>query len=172
MTSDLAVPVAIIGMGCRLPGGAHSPEKLWDMLSEGRSGRCVVPDDRWNAESFYHPEPEAKESINARHSHFLQQHIAAFDARFFGVYAPEAHIMDPQQKIILETTYEALENAGIPLQKIKGSDTSVFMGVYARDYDGMMFKDLSHVPKLHMIGTGEPLLAIGYLISLILRVLR
>ncbi|OBT81690.1 Type I Iterative Polyketide synthase (PKS) [Pseudogymnoascus sp. 03VT05] len=168
MAADLAVPIAIIGMGCRLPGGAHSPEKLWDMLSEGRSGRCVVPDDRWNAESFYHPEPEAKESINARHSYFLQQDIAAFDARFFGVHAPEAHTMDPQQRILLETTYEALENAGIPLQKIKGSDTSVFMGVYARDYDRMIFKDLSHVPKLHMIGTGEAIVSnrISYLFDL------
>lgn len=168
MAADLTVPIAIIGMGCRLPGGAHSPEKLWEMLTEGRSGRCEIPDDRWNKDSFFHPDPEAKEAINSRHSYFLQQDIAAFDARFFGVHAPEAHTMDPQQRILLETTYEALENAGIPLQKIKGSDTSVFMGVYARDYDRMTFKDLSHVPKLHMIGTGEAIVSnrISYLFDL------
>ncbi|KAF8861351.1 KR-domain-containing protein [Acephala macrosclerotiorum] len=84
-------------MGCRLPGGSDSPEKLWDMLSEGRSEWRQIPEDRWNKDSFYHPYPEAREAINVKGLYFLEQDIAAFDARFFGIHPHEAHCLDPQQ---------------------------------------------------------------------------
>lgn len=70
-------PIAIIGMACRLPGGSDSPENLWDMLSEGRSGWREIPVDRWNKYSFYHPNPEAKEAINTKSLYFLDQDISA-----------------------------------------------------------------------------------------------
>lgn len=161
-------PVAIIGMGCRFPGGVTSPEKLWEMLSEGRSGWGEIPPDRWNAESFYHPHQEAKEALNAKSGYFLNQDIAAFDAKFFNCSHYEAHTMDPQQRILLETTYEALENAGITLENVKGSDTSVFVGVYARDYDRMGYKDLPQITKLHITGTGEAVISnrISYVFDL------
>jgi acyl transferase domain-containing protein len=126
-------PIAIIGMGCRLPGGSDSPEKLWNMLSEGRSGWREIPEGRWNKDSFYHPHPEAREAINVKGLYFLEQDIAAFDARFFGIHPHEAHCLDPQQRILIETTYEAIENAGITLQAIKGTDTSVHVGAYATE---------------------------------------
>ncbi|KAJ5896473.1 Highly reducing polyketide synthase sdnO [Penicillium subrubescens] len=165
--SELA-PIAVIGMGCRLPGGASSPEKLWEMLAEGRSGWGEVPAERWNWKSFYHPHNEAKESLNSKSGYFLDQDIGAFDAKFFNIASYEAHAMDPQQRILLETTYEALENAGISLDNIKGSNTCVYVGLYARDYDRMGFKDLPQITKLHITGTGEAVVSnrISYLFDL------
>ena len=161
-------PIAVIGMGCRLPGGASSPEKLWEMLVEGRSGWGEVPAERWNWKSFYHPHNEAKESLNSKSGYFLEQDIGAFDAKFFNIASYEAHAMDPQQRILLGTTYEALENAGIPLDSIKGSNTCVYVGLYARDYDRMGFKDLPQITKLHITGTGEAVVSnrISYLFDL------
>lgn len=161
-------PIAVIGMGCRLPGGATNPEKLWEMLAEGRSGWGEVPAERWNWKSFYHPHNEAKESLNSKSGYFLEQDIGAFDAKFFNIASYEAHAMDPQQRILLETTYEALENAGYSLDSIKGSNTCVYVGLYARDYDRMGFKDLPQITKLHITGTGEAVVSnrISYLFDL------
>ncbi|KAI2787681.1 Highly reducing polyketide synthase sdnO [Penicillium oxalicum] len=165
--SEIA-PIAVIGMGCRLPGGASSPEKLWEMLAEGRSGWGEVPAERWNWKSFYHPHNEAKEALNSKSGYFLQQDIGAFDAKFFNIASYEAHAMDPQQRILLETTYEALENAGVSLESLKGSNTCVYVGLYARDYDRMGFKDLPQITKLHITGTGEAVVSnrISYLFDL------
>ena len=86
-------PIAVIGMGCRLPGGANDPEKLWSMVAEGRSGWGEVPADRWNWKSFYHPNPEAREAINSKSGYFLEGDVAAFDASFFKIPVWEAHGM-------------------------------------------------------------------------------
>ncbi|KAI0599931.1 hypothetical protein F4775DRAFT_591035 [Biscogniauxia sp. FL1348] len=161
-------PIVVVGMGCRLPGGVDSPEAFWKMLSKGRSGWGRIPPDRWNAHAFYHPHPEAKEALNSKHGYFLSQDVSEFDTKFFKVPQYEAHTMDPQQRILLEVAYEALENAGIPLKNLEGSDTSVFVGVYARDYDRMGFKDLSNITKGHNSGVGEAILSnrISYLLDL------
>ncbi|KAK1593857.1 beta-ketoacyl synthase domain-containing protein [Colletotrichum navitas] len=168
MTDQVPIPIAIIGMGCRLPGGSDNPDKLWDMLSEGRSGWREIPADRWNKDSFYHPDPEAKEAVNFKGLYFLDQDIAAFDARFFNIHPHEAHCLDPQQRILLETTYEALENAGQTIAGIKGSDTSVHVGAYATDFERMGYKDTARTPKAHMIGTGIAILSnrISYVFDL------
>ncbi len=161
-------PIAVIGMGCRLPGGANSPEQLWDMLAEGRSGWGEVPADRWNWRSFYHPDSSARESLNSKSGYFLPQNIAAFDARFFGIPPREAHGIDPQQRLLLETTFEAIENAGIPLDSLRGSDTSVHVAVFAQDYDRMAYKDLQMLHKMHVTGKGLAILSnrISYLLDL------
>ncbi|KAH6652982.1 putative polyketide synthase [Truncatella angustata] len=162
------VPIAIIGLGCRLPGGANSPEQLWDMLYEGRSGQRPVPSTRWNAEAFYHPDQNAKESLNFRSGYFIDQDISAFDARFFGIPPREANGMDPQQRLLLETTYEALENAGISLSSLKGSDTAVYVAEFTRDYDRMANKDIPQLHLLHVTGKGDAILSnrISYLLDL------
>jgi acyl transferase domain-containing protein len=162
------IPIAIIGMSCRLPGGANSPEELWSMLYEGRSGRSPVPSTRWNAEAFYHPDQNAKESLNFQSGYFLDHDISAFDARFFGIPPREANGMDPQQRLLLETTYEALENAGLPLSALKGSDTAVYVAEFTRDYDRMANKDLSQLHLLHVTGKGDAILSnrISYLLDL------
>ncbi|KAI5920728.1 hypothetical protein F4810DRAFT_713262 [Camillea tinctor] len=161
-------PIAIIGMGCRLPGDVDSPDKFWNMLSKGGSGRKEIPTDRWNADSFYHPHPGAKEALTSKHGYFLSQDIAEFDAKFFKIPQYEAHTMDPQQRILLEVAYEALESAGIPLKSLENSDTSVFIGVYARDYDRMGYKDLPKITTGHNSGVGEAILSnrISYLLDL------
>lgn len=147
-------PIAVIGIGCRFPGGIKSPEDLWEMLSEGHSGWSEIPADRWNAEAFYHPSQEARESLNAKSGYFLEQDIAAFDARFFKILTHEAQCMNPQQRILLETTYEALENAGISRESLKDSDTSVFVGHSSADYEGLNSQDLAHISRHHITGTG------------------
>lgn len=152
-------PIAIVGIGCRLPGSVSSPEDLWQLLSEGQSGWGKVPADRWNSESFYHPDGESIQAYNAQSGYFLTHDIAKFDSRFFGFSSREADATDPQQRLLVETTYEALENAGIPLESLRGSDTSVYAAVFARDYDRMQYKDLNNISKLHIAGTGEAIIA-------------
>lgn len=147
--------IAIVGMSCRFPGGANNPEKLWRMLSEGRSAWSSVPSDRWNEDSFYHPSPDANGACNHRGGHFLDQDISTFDAGFFGIPPSEANTMDPQQRIQLESAYEALEDAGIPLMEIRGSDTAVYVAVFSHDYDYMACKDTSDMTRYHLTGLGE-----------------
>jgi acyl transferase domain-containing protein len=153
------VPIAVIGMGCRLPGGADSPEMLWQLLSEGHSAWTDVPPDRWNWKSFHHPDPAAQEGINHRGGHFLHGDPAAWDANFFGVAPGEAKTLDPQQRILLETTYEALENAGIPLESIRGSNTGVYVATFSQDYETMLLKDTHDLLKYHVLGTHKSIVA-------------
>lgn len=152
-------PIAVIGIGCRFAGGADCPEKLWALLAEGRSARREVPPTRWNWESFYHPDPGLKESLNWKHGYFLDQDLSAFDSRFFDIPPREAAAVDPQQRLLLETTYEALEQAGLSLESLRGSDTSVHMAMFARDYDRMGYKDGAQLPHLHVTGAGDAILA-------------
>lgn len=136
-------PIAIIGMGCRLPGNVGNAEDLWRLVSSGGSGWKMVPADRWTREAFYHPDKAAMQSYNTTSGYFMDQDISHYDSRFFGFSSAEANLTDPQQRILLETTYEALENAGIPMESLKGSDTAVFAALFARDYDRMGYKDLN-----------------------------
>lgn len=168
MSSSPPAPIAIIGMGCRLPGGVNSPSQLWDLVSSGGSGWGVIPPDRWNASAFYHPDLDAKESINSQHGYFLHHDLRHFDAHFFNVPLHEAHTMDPQQRVLLETAYQALEDAGLPAETLRGSDTAVFVGVFGRDYNHMGYKDLSFMSKAHTTGTGDAILSnrISYALDL------
>lgn len=152
-------PIAIIGMGCRLPGGVSSPEELWTLLESKGSGWKEVPADRWNKDAFYHPDSTSIQAYNTKSGYFLTHDPADFDSRFFGFSSHEADVTDPQQRILLETTYEALENAGIPIESLKGSDTAVFAALFARDYDRMGYRNLETLSKFHIGGTGEAIIA-------------
>ena len=160
--------IAIIGMACRLPGGATNPESLWSMLAEGRDGRKEVPRDRWDWRSHYNKNPETKDTTNFSHAYFLDEDVSAFDARFFNIPSNDARTIDPQHRLALEVTYEALENAGLPIETMRGSDTSVHMAMFARDYDRIGYKDISQLDTGHIIGTGEAILAnrISYTLDL------
>lgn len=120
------IPIAVVGMGCRFAGGANSPEALWSVLAEGRDGWSKVPPDRFNWEAFYHPGSSSRGTTSQKGAHFLDQDVTAFDAGFFGISAGEAEAMDPQQRLVLETCWEAVENAGITMKALMGSDTGVF----------------------------------------------
>ncbi|KAF4341752.1 polyketide synthase [Fusarium beomiforme] len=152
-------PIAIIGVGCRLPGGANNLDKLWELLSESRDGQTEIPKDRWNADAWFDAYPDAKQAMVTKHGYFLQEDISQFDAKFFGISSAEAHSMDPQQRLFLMTTYEALEDAGIAVETLRGSNTAVFASIFERSYDRMGHKDLSTIGRTHLNGTGESILS-------------
>ena len=132
--SERTQPIAIVGTGCRLPGGVESSEDLWQMVIDGRDGFSNFPTDRgWDLEHLYDPEPGVPGKSYVRVGGFLHQ-SSEFDAEFFGISPREALAMDPQQRVLLETAWEALESAGIDPLALRGSDTGVFCGVMHNDY--------------------------------------
>lgn len=166
---DTQVPIAIIGMGCRLPGATGGTEGLWQMLSEGRHGYSpTVPKDRFNWSAFYHPDSDMRGGTNFPGGHFLPQPISALDASFFGIPPLEAEAMDPQQRLLLETCWEAVENAGVPLEKFRGTDTGVYAAMFAHDFEQLVSRDPMAVTKYHNIGVSRCLLAnrISYIFDL------
>ncbi len=126
-------PIAIIGMGCRFPGGARDPETFWSLLRQGVDGVIEVPPDRWSAEAFYSPDPGQPGTAVTRWGGFVQQPVTDFDAAFFGMSPREAAHLDPMQRWLLEVTWEALEDAGLPVQDLAGSATGVYVGVFTED---------------------------------------
>lgn len=128
-----AEPIAVVGMSCRLPGGVRSPEDFWRLLCEGGNAVREVPADRWNLEAWYDADPEAPGKMYSRHGGFLDD-VDAFDASFFGVSRVEARSMDPQQRMLLELSWEALESAGLAVERLQGSATGVFVGICLSDY--------------------------------------
>ncbi len=126
-------PIAVVGLGCRFPGGADDPEKFWELLSEGRDAIVDVPPDRWDAESLYDPDPDVPGRISVRSGGFLRS-VDGFDPEFFGISPREALTMDPQQRLLLEVSWEALESAGIAPESLSGSPTGVYIGICNSDY--------------------------------------
>ncbi len=128
-------PIAIIGLACRFPGGANSPEAYWRILKDGVDATSDVPRDRWDGDAFFDPDPDAPGKMYTRRSGFLKGHdVDRFDAPFFGISPREASMMDPQQRLLLELSWEALEDAGQSPDRLAGSRTGVFVGVATADY--------------------------------------
>ncbi|MCK8516801.1 acyltransferase domain-containing protein [Methylonatrum kenyense] len=128
-----AEPLAIIGLGCRFPGGGSSPDAYWQLLVEGRNGVSEVPAERWDIETLYDPDPDAPGKMNTRWAGFLEN-IDLFDPDFFGISPREAPGMDPQQRLLLEVVWEALEHAGQSPDRLAGTRTGMFAGVCNGDY--------------------------------------
>ncbi|MFJ6655268.1 SDR family NAD(P)-dependent oxidoreductase [Streptomyces sp. NPDC091377] len=144
-------PIAIVGMACRLPGEVNSPDDLWEVLSEGRDVIGALPTDRgWDLDALYDPDPERVGTFSTHGGGFLHD-AAGFDADLFGISPREAMAAHPQQRLLLETAWEACESAGIAPDTLRGSDTSVFTGVFAGEYG----------PRLHEGGSGTD----GYLVT-------
>jgi len=126
-------PIAIIGMGCRFPGGANNPETFWSLLHDGVDAITEVPSDRWDIDEFYDPDPDAPGKMYARCAGFLTQ-VDQFDSQFFGIIPREVMSMDPQQRLLLEVSWEALEHGGLAPDQLRNSQTGVFVGITTNDY--------------------------------------
>lgn len=126
-------PLAVVGIGCRLPGGADSAEGLWNLLRSETDATCVVPENRWNAARYHDPNPSKVGKIVTSRGGFLSE-IDQFDPQFFGMSPREAHSLDPQQRLLLHTAWEALEDSGTPPDALAGTDAGVFVGGFTLDY--------------------------------------
>ena len=142
-----APPVAIVGMGCRLPG-ARDPAAYWQLLREGRSGTREIPADRWDVDAFHDPDAGAAGRMTCREGGFLDD-IAGFDAAFFGISPREARRLDPQQRLLLEVGWEALEHATIDPRGLAGSRTGVFVGIAEAEYLQLMRRDSGDPPEMY-----------------------
>jgi len=125
-------PIAIVGSGCRFPGGASSPSSLWKLLEAPRDLRQEISPDRFSTTGFYHRNGARHGTTNVRHSYLLEEDVRVFDAAFFNISPAEAEAIDPQQRLLLETVYEALEAGGHTLESLRGSDTSVYVGTMSK----------------------------------------
>ena len=126
-------PIAIVGMACRVPGGAEDADSFWNILAEGRDVVGEVPADRWDVDAYYDPDPNKLGKARTKAGGFLDN-IDLFEPSFFGMSPREAAGVDPQQRLLLEVTWEALEHAGIPVDQLDGSRTGVFVGITSMDY--------------------------------------
>jgi myxalamid-type polyketide synthase MxaB len=131
-------PIAIIGMGCRFPGHSDDPDSFWQMLTNGTDAITEVPKNRWNIDDYYDPDPDKPGKIYTRYGGFLED-IDSFDAAFFGISPREAATLDPQQRLILEVAYQALENAGLDPKRLSNTETGVFLGIATCDYAGLRY---------------------------------
>src|SRR5262245_3558955 len=146
------VPIAIGGLACRFPGGANDPGVFWDLLRGGVDAIAEVPVERWNAARFHHPNAAAPGRMVTRWGGFVEN-ADAFDAAFFGIAPREASCMDPQHRWLLETSWEALEDAGLPPEALAGSRTGIFVGISHSDYPMLQRGDAPSIDRYTNIGS-------------------
>lgn len=125
--------IAIVGIGCHVPGEINGPKEFWSKLLAGVNGIVEVPEDRWNKKEYYDPNPNKAGKIKTNRGGFIKD-IDLFDNEFFNIFPKEAERIDPQQRLLLQATYEAVEDAGDKLAAFKGTNTAVFMSVFMNDY--------------------------------------
>lgn len=149
----------MVGVGCRFPGGCNTPSKLWDLICEQRDIQSKIPAERYNSDAFYDEDGSKPGCTNVNHGYFLDEDIRAFDAAFFRMNPAEVEAVDPQQRMLLETVYEALESAGRTMDQLRGTDTAVYVGCMTGDYVEMLLRDPLDFPKYTAPGTARSILS-------------
>jgi acyl transferase domain-containing protein/NAD(P)-dependent dehydrogenase (short-subunit alcohol dehydrogenase family) len=145
-------PIAIVGIGCNFPGGVRSAEQYWQMLQDGVDAITTIPPDRWDAEAYFDPDPQAPGKMNSRWGGFVP-HVDLFDPVLFGIAPREAASMDPQQRLLLEVMWEAIWNSGRSPQSLSGSRTGVFVAICNSDYERQLFGDAAQIGPQSCAGT-------------------
>ncbi|HEX7736852.1 MAG TPA: SDR family NAD(P)-dependent oxidoreductase [Ktedonobacteraceae bacterium] len=160
-------PIAIIGAACRFPGHTDTLEKFWQMLYEGRDAMIEVPAARWNHQSLYDPDPNAEGKISTRRGAFLAGDPGAFDAQFFEITPREAASMDPQQRLFLEVSWEAFENAGQTAEWLQGKPIGIFASSFNNDYLRLQVAEQTPPDAYGLLGTMPSALAgrLAYLLG-------
>ena len=153
MSSSPRDPIAIVGIGCRFPGAA-GPAAFWRLLKNGIHVVGRVPRSRFDADALFDPEPATPGKVSTEWGGFLD-HIEDFDAEFFGISPREAERLDPQQRLLLETSWEALEDGGIVPDRLQGTQTGVFVGMWINEYEARLFRDPRAIDFYMTIGSGR-----------------
>ncbi|GAA0352324.1 SDR family NAD(P)-dependent oxidoreductase [Actinoallomurus spadix] len=136
-----SAPIALIGIGCRFPGGIEDPRGFWELLASGTDAIGDIPPDRWHADAFFDPDPGTPGRMIVRQGGFLRSPIDRFDAGFFGMTPREAAALDPQQRLLLEVTWEAFEDAGLPPSSTAGADVGAYIGGFTFDAATLQLSD-------------------------------
>ncbi|KAL7929276.1 polyketide synthetase [Trichoderma chlorosporum] len=148
----LGEPIAVIGSGLRFPGSSTSPSKLWELLKKPRDLLQPIPKSRFNIDNFYHTDPNHHATTNVRDSYLLDGDHRVFDANFFNTKPVEVSAIDPQQRMLLEVVYEAIEAAGLKLESLAGSRTGCYVGLMCADYSDLLNGDLNSLPTYSPTG--------------------
>jgi acyl transferase domain-containing protein len=161
-------PIAIVGIGCRLPGGVRNPDDLWNLLANGVDAITEIPKERWLLPPIYHPDAAKPGRMNTRWGGFLD-HIDRFDAQFFGISPREAAPADPQQRLLLEVAYEAAEDAGLTLASLAGKRAGVYVGISSFDYGSLQLIDRATIDAYTNLGSALCIAAnrISYFFNLV-----
>nr|CAD19090.1 StiF protein [Stigmatella aurantiaca Sg a15] len=160
-------PIAIVGMACRYPGGVKDSDSYWDLLKRGGDAVTEIPAARWDINAFYDPNQDSPGKTTTRWGGFLDD-VEGFDPHLFGISPREAASMDPHQRLFLEVAWEALENAGQQTDRLAGSKTGVFVGLYTSDYSPVVLSDLNAINVYTGTGTANNVAAgrLSYLLDL------
>ena len=156
MEAARSEPIAIVGMGCRLPGGVASVDAFWELLREGRCTATAVPADRWDVGAYYDPDPDARGRTYVHSANFIDD-VAGFDSQLFDISPREVMTMDPQHRLVLEVGWMALEHAGIAPDSLLGSRSGVFFGLTAVDYAQIATKSANRDIIDAYMGSGNAL---------------
>ncbi|KAH8692502.1 polyketide synthase [Phaeosphaeriaceae sp. PMI808] len=160
LLSQQLEPIAVVGMGCRLPGDVRSPSDFWKLMMEKRSGQTPkVHTSRFNIDAHFHPNNDRPGSFGVYGGYFINETLQEFDPAFFGITPVEATWMDPQQRKLLEVVYETFESAGLTLDQLSGSDTACFMATFTADFQQMSSKEPSFRHSLAATGVDPGILS-------------
>lgn len=157
-------PIAIVGSACRFLGGADTPSKLWTLIHHPRDLTSKPPPSRFDIDPFYHPVGTHHGTTNATKSYWIEDSnghsdVAQFDAGFFNIQPGEVDAMDPQQRLLLEVVYDGLCAAGQPMEKLRGSDTAIYVGMMCDDYNTTLTRDWLTLPRYAATGLERAIVA-------------